>query len=240
VSDQPFEPNQQVDVESGRPLVPSLQPGEVIPQRERSLQMMEEFRRSRRSMQGLTEAIVPQGLIDFINEKPANYTFPEPLFRQHFLPFFSGQAKATREINFSVWIEKVAGGESRAVDVVDENGNVLFTVPGLHDQGGVELTKSGRGMTHVERQYVRLKEVSISDSQEFLASSLTSMHIAATTPDVARANAKAWNDIFRRYGLEDKIINLIPEGESTGNKNAGSAIPTETDRGVYDGGMDFT
>lgn len=56
---------------------------------------------------------------------------PEPLFRQHFLPFFLGNvAPGPNNEVVSAWIG-IAGAPTAEVDIIDDARNVLFTAPAI-------------------------------------------------------------------------------------------------------------
>lgn len=236
MSQEPIDPTVQVDAETGRPILPALQPGEVIPQRERSLKMMEEFRRLRRSNSNLLGSEFPKELRDLVDHGREVTKFPEVYFVQYFMPLFAGTVKPNETINMDTWVN-IAGGEQYPVDIVNAEGTVLFRVPAFHGDG-IEIVKDGRAITQFERHYSRLKEVDARGSQEFMASTLLDMHMPKQTPEAAHENTKIWNDIFRRYGYEDNIINLIEEKEGKGTSSNGTGNKNNDD--TYSGGLDFS
>lgn len=137
-------------------------------------------------------------------------TFPEALFVEHFLPLFAGEVQPTIHVNYTTWVDKVAGGTMMPVDIVDEKGVVLFTVPAMFSDSVLEQTKPGaQAMTHIERQYSRLKEFDAAGSQRYLSKMLSGMHIKEKPTQEVYDNMRVWNDIFKRYGREDKIINML-------------------------------
>lgn len=137
-------------------------------------------------------------------------SFPETLFVEHFLPLFAGEVEPTSHVNYTTWVEKVAGGVSSPVDITNEKGDVIYTVPAMFSDTVLEQTKPGaQAMTHIERQYSRLKEFDAAGSQRYLAKMLAGMHIKEKPTQEVYDNMRVWNDIFKRYGREDKIINML-------------------------------
>ena len=175
--------------------------------REKALANLDEILKLRRTSPVFHSVSVSDVLLKPMQEVTK---FPEVLFVEYFLPFFAGEVPATEDINYEVWIAKVAGGERMPVDIVDENGNVLYRVPELFDASVMENTSvNGQSMTVIERQYSRLKEIDSNASQNFLANSMTQAHLRQEPSAHAYENTRVWNEIFKRYGREDKIINLI-------------------------------
>jgi hypothetical protein len=65
-----------------------------------------------------------------VTEAPKN-KIPEDIFVNYFLPFFKGEKIADRKQPvFAEWVS-IAGSPTAAVDVIDKDGNVKITVPGL-------------------------------------------------------------------------------------------------------------
>ncbi|BAQ02746.1 hypothetical protein AVU38_gp218 [Ralstonia phage RSL2] len=150
-----------------------------------------------------------RGIANSLTQIEQNTQFPEELFVVHFLPLFAGEVQPTAEVNYRTWLEKVAGGEKTAVDIVDAEGKVLFTVPALFDTSVLEQSKpGGESMTLIERHYSRLKEFDAAGSQQFLNKKLSGLHIKDKPTEQVYANMRIWNAIFERYGKHDKILNL--------------------------------
>lgn len=163
--------------------------------------------------------------------------FPEELFVQHFLPLFAGEVEATPDVNYTTWVEKVAGGMSSPVDIVDADGVVLYRIPAVFNESVLEQTAPGAmAMTHLERQYSRLKEFDAAGSQQFLSKSLSSMHIKGEPTQEVYDNMRTWNDILKRYGREDKIIKLIDDAKDPNRDKplASAVVADPTGLGEYE------
>lgn len=62
-----------------------------------------------------------------------NVKIPEPVFREIFMPFFTGQKESTgKEAAVLHWMGLV-GGATNEADVVDVSGTTVFTVPPICD-----------------------------------------------------------------------------------------------------------
>lgn len=85
---------------------------------------------------------------DFINELIDTVTeplkkVPEPVFREIFLPYFTGEKQPSKEMDaFSHWMGLV-GSPTSAAEVVDHKGDVLFTVPPMVDTSRLDPAKRG-------------------------------------------------------------------------------------------------
>jgi len=168
-----------------------------------------------------------------LNPYEQRYSFPEELFVKFFLPFFVGEIPATPEINMNTWLDKVSGDPKNPVDIIDNEGNVIFTVPPILDQSVIEQSNpQSRSMTVIERQYSRLKEISAVASQMYLEKTLTGIHVKDKPTEEVYNNIRVWNDILKRYGKEDKIVNIIPIEEV--NKHAPTHIEDKTDISDYE------
>lgn len=236
-NEQPIAPSEVVDPSTNRPVAPQLSQGEIIPQREQALANMQRLLDSRRSVSNMPAAKIPDALREFI-ENPPRPTFPEPLFVQYFLPYFAGTAGPESQVDYTTWIQKVSGGDSIAVDIIDENGTVLFTVPPLLERAGIVTNTSGKSMTIIERQYSRRMEIDVQGGQNLLVDSLNDLYLPKEQPDQMLANTRAWNDIFRRYGL-DHLINPIFKESAEGAAPTNGQQTQQGQSDVASGGLEF-
>ena len=162
-----------------------------------------------------------------------NPAFSEQYFVEYFLPMFLGEVEPTDAVNINVWIERIAGDERRSVDIVDEEGKVLFTVPPMFDTSVFEQAQPGsQSMTRIERSYSRLKEFDAAGSQHYLSKMLTGIHLVEKPTEETYANIRVWNDILTRYGKADQIINLLPLDKDP-NKDKVVATPSQKDLSDY-------
>lgn len=67
---------------------------------------------------------------------------PEPIFRENFLPFFTGQQRPDPQNGlYAQWIG-IAGAPTAEVDVIDEEGKTVFVVPALLNTSGLQVLRS--------------------------------------------------------------------------------------------------
>lgn len=226
----------KLDGTSPIPTAPPIEPGAVHPKQKQAMEIFEKFQKNRR----LGVSVNIGNIANMLKGDQQRPTFPEELFLAHFLPLFADEIAETPEVNYSTWIEKIAGGDTKPVDILGADGTVLFTVPPLLDVSIVEQVRPGSSsMTRIERHYSRLKEIDAAASQTFLSKTLQGMHIKDKPTAEVYNNLKTWNAIFERYGRKDKIINLGTLLDHDPNKDAvvlgSGAIESSTkDVGDYD------
>lgn len=223
----------RVDGATPRPTKPENDIAQPHPRQAEATALFGQIMKNRR----MGIAVNISGIADQLKAAPtqANYIqqFPEQLFVEHFIPLFAGEVQPTPHVNYNTWVEKVAGGENKAVEIVDENGSVLFTVPPMFDTSVLEQSKpGGESMTLIERHYSRLKEFDISGSQNYLRNKLSSMHIREKPTEEVYNNFRAWNAIFERYGRHDKILNLLPLENDPNKDKAGEVNSGHRDDGL--------
>lgn len=187
----------------------ATQPTDVAQPHPRQRQAMEVFEKVQKNRR-LGIGVDIRSISNQLTTLEQNAQFPETLFVEHFLPLFAGEVQPTAQVNYTTWIEKVAGGEKVAVDIFDENNVRIFTVPAMFDTSVLEQSKpGGESMTLIERHYSRLKEFDAAGSQQFLNKKLSGLHIKDKPTEQVYENIRVWNAIFERYGKADKILNLI-------------------------------
>ncbi|BAS05016.1 hypothetical protein [Ralstonia phage RSF1] len=196
----------KLDNTAPRQAEPPTDVAQPHPRQKQAMEVFEALQKNRRMGIGIDI----RGISNQLTLVEQNSQFPEELFVEHFLPLFAGEVAPTAHVNYQTWLEKVAGGEKVSVDIVDTQGNVLFTVPPLFDTSILEQAKpGGESMTLIERHYSRLKEFDAAGSQVFLNRKLSGLHIKDKPTEQVYENIRIWNAIFERYGKHDKILNLI-------------------------------
>jgi hypothetical protein len=220
----------QLDGTSPRPVAPPNDPAQVHPKQKEALEIFAKVQRNRNMGISVNISVIAEQL----QAAQPKTQFPEELFVEHFLPLFADEVQPTPHVNVRAWIDKIAGGETIPVEIIDAEGKVLFTVPPMFDTSVLEQGRpGGLSMTRVERHYSRLKEVDAMASQTFLSKTLQSMHIKQKPTDEVYANMRIWNEIFTRYGKQDKIINLLNlENDPNKDKAVGLAGTGVPDNGV--------
>ena len=149
---------------------------------------------------------------------------PERIFVGLWLPFFyEGRNQYYPELSFGMWAA-YAGNDYREVDVIDKQGNVLFTVPPRFDRAGIrsligkERTQlPGGNIMNVIKNAEMKARISPRDGSLFLNHHLKqrALYMGVIPPSV-KVNIERWNAIFKRYGLKP----LVETEEVTPEPNA--------------------
>lgn len=129
---------------------------------------------------------------------------PEPVFKEIFLPYFTGEKKATeKDAAIAHWIGLVNGG-TEAAEVVNMKGEVLFVVPPLYDSSNIDTLKKAKGrsfssiFTEFTDQASVHRGTAIREMTENLAEKLDSV-VKTETP--ADSDKPSWGKIRQYYGL---------------------------------------
>lgn len=150
-----------------------------------------------------------------LNDPSSRNKLPEQLFKSNFLPLFAGQ-ETQSEVTLGLWVS-VAGTPFAEVDIIDDNGQVLFTVPPIFERHIVDPTVPRDMPFSVVADTVEKMLI----QNPFRAQAFLHHHLdAALVPD---ATVEKWRDayagrmseIFKRYGV-------VPEWE----KNAPAVAST--------------
>lgn len=125
------------------------------------------------------------------------------IFEGIFLPYFAGDEKrAYPQADVGWWVGRVAGNPYQEVDVVDNAGEVLFTVPPMLDRTAVDakLNGQGAGVAHIvasAQQYALLSPMAGSN---YLQAELTKKALIMRVPANVVGHLQRWNAIFERFG----------------------------------------
>lgn len=180
-----------------------------------------------------------QSLVDSIKQQESSFLseivedaqhnrakLPEPLFREHFLPFFSGaSAIDSRSEVITQWIG-IAGSPTAEVDVINEQGESLFTVPGYYDTTvidamsrslGKEVTLS-RIINIYNQQMTNIPQVAETEVQKNLEVKKESLIQPSKN---YQNNRERWESIFTHYGLKTP---LTPEKSTSEQRLAADDI----------------
>ena len=130
---------------------------------------------------------------------------PENIFASYFLPYFAGtKDPATFNKIVAEWIG-VAGSPRSKVEVIDNSGITLFTVPELFDSSVIDaMPKEGE---HSFRQIFDLQSLYGSNikasGNTYLIKALETKFLKISGPNAnLTENEKIWADIFNRYNIK--------------------------------------
>jgi hypothetical protein len=132
---------------------------------------------------------------------------PEEIFKQHFLPYFAGEKPITTESKImEQWIS-VAGTPMSEVNVINNTGEVLFSVPSLFDTKIIDTVIKDRKSSLTDiytNSEVRSSRIP-SEGIAYLARALTDkVQNIAGTSKVDIENKQRWETIMQRYDKQSK------------------------------------
>lgn len=122
--------------------------------------------------------------------------------------FYKGQNEFYPQVNLNLWAN-YAGNEYREVDIIGQNGEVLFSVPPLFDRAGIKALTGddrrkipGGNILNVIRNADMRSKVSPNDGKAFLNHHLRERAmVMGQLPPSVKENIIRWNTIFTKYGL---------------------------------------
>jgi len=134
-----------------------------------------------------------------------NSTLPEGIFKEHFLPYFAGEKAITSDVSVMAEWVGVAGSPMGEVDVIDNNNQVLFTVPSLFDTNVINTVKRtpGKSLPEIYSQYdLRANNIPVV-AEKFLSDALADKANNITKEANPKAtNVDRWSNILSRYGYK--------------------------------------
>ncbi len=142
--------------------------------------------------------------------KEHNARISEDNFVNVFLPFFAGEENIY-DVSLGNWVSvasmsgHLSAGQFREVDVVDNEGNILFTVPPILDRDAIKPAKlDDRATLPILMEQANLlgaikPSLKINMQNKIFNSLLDKMD---NGNERARSYLVRWNDIFTRYGRE--------------------------------------
>ncbi len=131
----------------------------------------------------------------------ARKKLPEQIFKSTFLPMFAGQ-ETHPDITVGVWIS-IAGTPFAEVDIIDEQGQTLFSVPPIFERSIVDSTKGfDVPLSVVSDTVEKMMNQSPARATAFLYHHLDQVITDdATLIKWRDAHADAMDKIFARYGI---------------------------------------
>jgi hypothetical protein len=130
---------------------------------------------------------------------------PEQIFKDSFLPYFSGQASTADNPDvLPMWVG-IAGSPSSEVSIVDSFGNVIYDVPALMDLTVIDSSrrKLGESLSTIYSQYELHSNQLPVVGERYLADAMEKKTPTLFKPSEKFAeNTQRWNDIFDRYGIK--------------------------------------
>lgn len=138
---------------------------------------------------------------------------PEDIFKNYFLPYFTGEKTPSRaEPVFARWVG-IAGNPVAPVDIIDKNEEVLFRVPPLYDTG-LMSDLQGKTMREIFAQYNLYNNNLPQVANNFLTKALTAKSENYDSVSLKDAEVQ-WKAILKRYDKykDDKIADKNQDGD---------------------------
>jgi hypothetical protein len=140
------------------------------------------------------------------SEYTNNPKLQERVFVNVFLPLFIGEENLYNA-SFQTWFS-FAGTPFTSVDVIDENGKVLFTVPPILDRSVINSVSNTRvsmaSVLTTSRQFARIHP---NQGKAYLDTELRKRATIKKVPTNMLKYLTTWNAIFKRYG-KDEIMEV--------------------------------
>ncbi len=131
---------------------------------------------------------------------------PEPIFKEHFLPFFTGQKSTTENPNvMQEWVS-VAGSAMAKVDIINQDGETIFTVPPIYDSNIIKTAKDklSQSFSDIYAQYNMHSNNLPMAGEKYLAEAFSEKIPTLLKPsETSSENQQGWEKIFQHYGLNE-------------------------------------
>jgi hypothetical protein len=149
---------------------------------------------------------------------------PENIFRRHFVAFFSGVKSAYDAELLEHWY-KIAGTPYEEVDLVDERGNVVATVPPVLDRDSIPIVATrqpGMSVDFALDNEAQQATLSPRLATTRLATTLTEKFVNPSEGRKA-ALSQRWEELLKRYEAD------IPKEKKTSSESDNSTSDFDYD-----------
>lgn len=151
----------------------------------------------------------------------------EDRFVNVFLPMFAGISNLYN-VSVDSWIGLVAFSPSNEVDIIDKQGNVLYTVPAIYNNASVAGVSNDVSIASEVMTVGKIAQISPNDAANLFQERIENNLIIVNAGENTMTNWKRWQAIFNRYNITP---NLSPDFKKLiGYENDNTATPT-TPRG---------
>lgn len=151
-----------------------------------------------------------------LEDMERNPTILEKDFITHLLPIFKNYGP---DSDLRIWLQ-IAGSYDRPIDVVDNDRELLFTIPPVY--GGVETTIASSGMSSLSELLSNIQSYNRTIPQYAAQLLNTKVRPMIKPKTISPEVIQAWNLICERYDIETTGEKDNESGETT--KPANNAI----------------
>jgi len=186
---------------------------------------------------GLVKDLVTKGMetMDFINEPVVKATMNEDIFREHFIEVLVNGSDDPDDKRIDFWVN-YAGDVYSEVDIIDIDGNVLYTTPGLFARATTN-DDSKIPFSEIANTY-ELKKDGLPGEVDKFMNSITDSIIDKLGIDKTD-NTIRWNLIYyEMYDLLDKYMKF-KNGETTTINGDNEELQVENEEEVLDDLIDY-
>lgn len=140
---------------------------------------------------------------------------PEPVFKEIFLPYFTGEKTPTRDSDAMAHWVGLVGSATDPADVVNMKGETIFRVPPLIDTSLIKTTdrRGSNNFATIFTVYEDQSKVHPSLGNRWLAEELANK---AVESDSGEETSYSWKPVLEYYGIASKDP-AKPSVENTGN-----------------------
>lgn len=141
-------------------------------------------------------------VFDGLVAHPPRARLPEKIFVEYFLPFFAGAVQASTEFPFiAQWIS-VAGSAVSEVDIIDYEGNVLFSVPAVMNTSFIRPERGERPYNNIRKEYEMRQANPAAMPNRFLTSTMDARLMESIDAEAFKhLETDRWRAIFERYNV---------------------------------------
>lgn len=143
---------------------------------------------------------------DILVVKTPNNKLPERIFASTFAPYFVGDKNLSEDQTIvTTWIS-IAGHPANKVDIIDDAGNTVVTVPPLFDTSNIDAT-GGKQSKFADMAYnYEMRSATIPQAGDaYLNNALNkSASEIVKAPSTTEEYRKMWDAIYNRYHKGEK------------------------------------
>lgn len=140
----------------------------------------------------------------------------EVMFREVFLPFFANDENPKYQVNLNKYLEFTTS-PFKELDIVDNHGNVLFTVPPLYDGESIRILdptgekENKTRLLNVMSNANLLRNRSEAEAEKYVQANMVG-RLAKVESKLKLFNyALRWNTIYSYYGREEPFPTITQE-----------------------------
>lgn len=155
---------------------------------------------------------------NYLVKDPIKGVLPEREFVNVFLRLFCGEAGHDFGLLLNYWIA-VAGSYMSEVDIIDQRGMVLFTVPAIQSSSFLSPVQKGPSYSEIMAEYGNQQNRSSQVANAFLAQQFEAKAQQIVAPPPSQTDRERWVAILARYG---KTLPVPALPGQISQKNTGS------------------